>query len=213
MAGPETDDIRDDELRANLTDSQWKQCVTAWRETNRIGWGLSLREIAEKKGFIPAEKKDNGDAKKLPEIPGFEIEKEIARGAMGTVYRARQISLGRTLALKILNRRLAESRQYVRRFMQEARLAARLDHPNIVRVFLADEAPGICYLAMEYVDGRPLSAILQKGRRIGEERAFALISEIASALEITTKAVERLLARGRERLRDVLGRRENFFNS
>lgn len=184
MTGAVDDNIRDDELRAELTDSQWHQCVVAWRETNRIGWGLSLREIAERKGFVPRAANRPGELiPKFPDVPGFEIEAEIARGAMGVVYRAKQASLGRTLALKLLDERMAQSKQFVRRFMREARLAARLDHPNIVRVFLAGESQGICYLAMEYVEGRSLADILLEDAPIGEERAVGIIKEVASALE------------------------------
>jgi len=96
-------------------------------------------------------------------VAGFELIERIGRGGMGTVYRALQISLNRIVALKLLSAHLSGNARFLERFRREGRLAARLDHPNVVQVYDVGEANGIHYIAMEYVEGESL------GRRIARE--------------------------------------------
>ena len=86
-------------------------------------------------------------------LPGFEVLEVIGQGGMGAVYKARQAKLGRVVALKILPLELAAEPGFVERFTREARTLATLSHPNIVAVHDAGEAGGLCWLAMEYVEG------------------------------------------------------------
>ena len=90
------------------------------------------------------------NSSKALRIAGFHLLGEIARGGMGSVYRAYQVSIDRTVAVKLLAPKLAEDEAFVKRFLREARAAARLNHPNIVQAIDAGESEGCCYFAMEF---------------------------------------------------------------
>ncbi len=103
-------------------------------------------------------------------LGGYRLQTRIGRGGMGTVYRAHQLSLDREVALKILSTKLAKDPQFVARFMQEARAAARLNHPNVVQVHDAGSDSGTYFIAMEYLPGGALEdAILKRGPMLYQE--------------------------------------------
>src|SRR5829696_6771470 len=102
---------------------------------------------------------------------------------MGVVYRAEHEHLGRMVALKLLTPDLAESPGFRDRFLREARLAASLDHPNIVPVYDAGEVGGVLYLAMRYVAGTDLADVLQKEGRIDPLRTLAILEGVGAALD------------------------------
>src|SRR5260221_11688171 len=91
-------------------------------------------------------------------IGDFEVVGKLGQGGMGTVYRARQLSLNRLVALKILPGKLEADAEYVARFQREARVAANLAHANLVRVYTSGTATGCHYIAMELVEGETLAA-------------------------------------------------------
>ncbi len=116
-------------------------------------------------------------------IGAFHVRKKIGQGGMGMVYEAFDPALERKVALKILPPQMAGDAEWVARFMREARTAARLDHPGIARVFAADQTDdGICYIAMQYVEGNDLAAWLRRGQRLPIEVALKVTREIAVAL-------------------------------
>jgi len=115
-------------------------------------------------------------------IGGFQIKKLIGRGAMGEVYLAHQISMERDVALKILLSRVTKDKAAVGRFLKEVRLAAKLDHPNIVTAHEAGEDDGVYYLAMAYVKGEPLDLKLAYKGAMTEKDALELTHKIALAL-------------------------------
>jgi eukaryotic-like serine/threonine-protein kinase len=94
--------------------------------------------------------------------PDYDVEKELGRGGMAVVYQAREIDLDRTVALKVLPPELAPMAGVAERFKREARLAASLDHPNVIPVYRVGQAGGVLYMAMKYIDGRPLDALIQE---------------------------------------------------
>jgi len=113
----------------------------------------------------------------------FEILETVGRGAMGTVYRARQATMERLVAVKVLRKELVRDAAVIKRFQREARAVARLQHPNIVTVFLIGETPeGLPYIVMEYVDGESLSAICSREGTLAVGRALGITRQIASAL-------------------------------
>jgi len=99
-----------------------------------------------------------------PHFPQFEILECLGRGGMGVVYKARQKSLNRLVALKLLAPERAEDPLFAARFEKEARALAALNHPNIVTIYDHGQAGGFCYLLMEYVDGVSLRQLLSKER-------------------------------------------------
>jgi len=116
-------------------------------------------------------------------IEGYELLKKLGEGGMGAVYLARQKSMDRLVALKILRRNLARNQDFVGRFVREARLAGKLDHENLVRALDVGESGDYHYLAMEYVDGRNLSALLREKGVLPEKEALELVLQVARALE------------------------------
>ena len=101
-------------------------------------------------------------------IAGYEIEAVIARGGMGVVYRAHQVGLGRSVALKVIAADRAEDPSFRARFVREARLAASLDHPNVIPVFEAGDDGGELFIAMRLVDGCDLDRLID---RVGSARS------------------------------------------
>ena len=123
------------------------------------------------------------DARIGSELAGYRIEAPIGRGGMGVVYRAEQLRLGRKVALKLLAPELAENQGFRARFEHESRLAAVLDHPNIVPLFEAGEADGLLFISMRYVEGTDLRDLLSRAGRLDPERALAIAAQVASALD------------------------------
>jgi serine/threonine-protein kinase len=122
-----------------------------------------------------------GGRTERPRVGGFEVLSRIGRGGMGAVFKARQLSVNRVVALKILPRKLARNEHYLARFLREARSAARLSHPNVVQAISAGQADGYYYFAMEYVAGRNLRQLLDE-RRLAETEALTLIRHVTLAL-------------------------------
>ena len=119
----------------------------------------------------------------LPErIGGFEILGVLGRGGMGTVLKARQVSMDRVVALKILPQRLAADDAFVERFIREAHAAAKLRHPHIVQGYDAGLSDGYYYIAMEYVDGTGLDALLAREGVLAPDRALGILKQTCSAL-------------------------------
>ena len=116
-------------------------------------------------------------------LGGYELLGKIGQGAMGAVFKARQTSMDRVVALKVLPQRLAKDKEYVARFLREARSAARLNHVKVVKAFDAGEADGYYYLAMEFVDGPSLDDLLKMSGALSEQRALEITRDIAQALE------------------------------
>jgi CheY-like chemotaxis protein len=116
-------------------------------------------------------------------IAGYRIEERIGRGGMGVVYRAEHLNLQRRAAIKIIAPDLAESEGFRERFTREARIAAALQHPNIVTVYDAGEVDGLLYLAMQYIQGEDLAAILRADGRLRPYRAIDVCRQVASALD------------------------------
>lgn len=113
----------------------------------------------------------------------YEIEEEIGRGGMARVYRATDTSLRRTVALKVLAPQLAVDPEFAHRFEREAVTAANLRHPNIVGIYDVGEQDGVSYIAMEYVRGRSLHAIIEERGALGLGLAVGVVEAVASALD------------------------------
>ncbi|MCS6842044.1 MAG: tetratricopeptide repeat protein [Roseiflexus sp.] len=116
-------------------------------------------------------------------IGRFEILSELGRGGMAVVYKARQTSPNRIVALKVLPPELSLDRTYIARFRQEADSAAALEHPNIVPIYVVDEADGLHYIAMKFIDGRTLKEIIRERGTLPLDETIRIVEQVASALD------------------------------
>jgi serine/threonine protein kinase len=113
----------------------------------------------------------------------FEIVSVAGAGGMGIVYKARQRSLDRDVALKVIRDELASEPEYRRRFMREAKLAASVDHPHVVTVYDVGTEDDRLYLVMQWIDGIDLKEQLQESGRLPPKRAVAIGTQLAGALD------------------------------
>jgi serine/threonine-protein kinase len=128
-------------------------------------------------------KKTTKESKDVVEhIPGYKILGKLGAGAMAIVYKAKQLSLDRIVAIKILPSRFSENPDYVQRFYKEGKAAAKLNHNNIVAAYDVGEAGGYHYFVMEYVEGKTLYEDLSKGKVFSEKEAIDIITQVARAL-------------------------------
>ena len=114
---------------------------------------------------------------------GYEIEELAGRGGMGVVYRALDLDLDRTVALKLISAALSDNPVFRRRFQAECRIAASLDHPNVVTLYHAGEQDGLLYQAMRYIEGEDLRDAIVANGPLAPDRAVHVIAQIASALD------------------------------
>ena len=114
---------------------------------------------------------------------GYQIEELVGRGGMGVVYRATDLSLERPVALKLIAPELAENEHFRERFLREPRLAASLDHPNVIPIYEAGEHDGQLYLVMRYVEGSDLRTVLEREGKLSPERTLAILGQVAGALD------------------------------
>ncbi|MCP3820619.1 serine/threonine protein kinase [Streptomyces sp. A3M-1-3] len=117
------------------------------------------------------------------QIASYLVQGEIGRGGMAVVYRAKDLRLDRTVALKLLAPELARNDTFRKRFAHESRVAAAIDHPHIVPVFEAGETEGLLYIAMRYVAGQDLRALLDRTGPLPVAVAGRIAAQVASALD------------------------------
>jgi serine/threonine-protein kinase len=118
----------------------------------------------------------------VPLLPGYEVLEELGRGSMGVVYKARQVHADRVVALKVLREDLALDPRSVTRFRGEARAAARLDHPNIARVYDVGEHRGVPYYSMEFCPKGSLARRLARRGPLLPRQAAQLVRTLALAI-------------------------------
>jgi serine/threonine-protein kinase len=171
------------------TSEELKRCieeVEVRRKTNPV----LLLDLLLERGYITATQAHRlrntiREAKGIAtthQIPGYQILGKIGAGAMAVVYRARQLSLNRDVAIKVLPKRFTENKDYVERFYKEGQAAGKLNHPNIVQAVDVGEAGGYHYFVMEFVEGKTLYDDLAAGKVFGEQEALGIIIQVAEAL-------------------------------
>lgn len=143
----------------------------------------NLKNLAAELDALAGRTADSSEASDLPTLDGTDFEPfaELGRGGMGVVYAARQRSLDRTVAVKVLAPHLSDAPTFRARFADEAHLVAQLHHPNILDVYVAGSCNGCCYFAMEYVDGSTardhafasLDAVATFGITVADALAYA----------------------------------------
>ncbi len=122
-------------------------------------------------------------AEAVIDIPGYEIIGKIAEGGMGAVYKAKQTSMDRLVALKVLLSKYAAEADGRERFLREARAVAKLSHPNIVAGIDAGEANGVYFFVMEFLDGESVDKTLRRRTRLPSAEAAGIIRQIALGLD------------------------------
>ncbi|MGH9321153.1 MAG: serine/threonine-protein kinase, partial [Vicinamibacteria bacterium] len=115
-------------------------------------------------------------------LGSFEILSSLGTGAMGEVFRAKDLKLGREVAIKVLRPELAADAERLRRFEQEARAASALNHPNIVHIYDVGESDGTHYIAMELIEGSTLRLLLAEATPLEEERILHIGRQLADGL-------------------------------
>ncbi len=116
-------------------------------------------------------------------VGGYRIDERISRGGMGVVYRVTNVALGRIYALKVLAPELVEDEAFRERFKREMRIAASITHPNVVAIHYAGEQDGLLFFVMDYVVGTDLRELLKRSGAFDPQRAVALLTQLASALD------------------------------
>jgi len=124
-----------------------------------------------------------GDFPAGSQIASYQIEELIGRGGMAVVYRAVDVRLGRLVALKILAPELARDDAFRQRFIRESRSGAAVDHPNVIPVFEAGEADGVLFIAMRYVTGQDVRALIEQHGQLPTARTVSIVTQVASALD------------------------------
>lgn len=117
------------------------------------------------------------------QIPGYELLERLGQGSMGTVFKARQLSMNRLVAVKIMHPRLAADPLFLKRLTREAHLAARLSHNNVVQAIDVGSAGSLHYFVMELVEGRTIREDLDAGKVFPEREAVGIVLQVARALQ------------------------------
>jgi len=187
------------------SEEDMRRCFVALADIRKQGQSKSLAEVLVDLGVLsegqlravkaaiepraPAPEHAEMPTASVPESLGsYEILEELGAGAMGAVFKARHTTLDRIVALKVLPEHVAASPEFVGRFVREARVVAKLDHPNVVRAFDAGEADGRYFFAMEIVDGQSLGKILDERGKLPEEEALGIALQSAHGLDAAWRA-------------------------
>ncbi|MHC4661927.1 MAG: serine/threonine protein kinase [Planctomycetota bacterium] len=186
----------DDEFFGNttggiLSDAEMSRLRERQSELRRSGVTKSLYAISHEEGLLDGDTlglvADAATKLTINRIPRYDIQEKVGAGGMGTVYRAVQRSLKKTVAIKVLPPQLADNEQFVERFLREAKALAKLNHPNVVQVIDAGENDGIYFFVMEYVEGPTCASIVRSQGPLGEKRALNVIMQVVRALEHAAK--------------------------
>lgn len=170
------------------TDDELRRAIQELKERRKHD-PLMLQDLMIELGYVTANQaerlktsiKENKAA--AHQIPGYKVLGKLGAGAMAVVYKAKQLSLNRTVAIKVLPRRFTENPEYVQRFYKEGQAAGKLNHPNIVQAIDVGEAGGYHYFVMEYVEGKTIADDLVGGSVFAEHDAIEIIIQVCHALQ------------------------------
>ena len=175
-------------LEQGLVDQvELDECVEAQKAITERGEQTSLAGMLVARGYLTARQAQRiksrleGD-KPVRQIPGFQVIEKIGAGAMATVFKAKQLSLDRIVAIKVLPRHLSHNPEFVGRFYKEGQAAAKLNHNNIVQAIDVGEASGYHYFVMEYVEGESIHEQMASGKKYTEKEALEILLQVCQAL-------------------------------
>src|SRR4030042_844426 len=170
------------------TDAELRRSIEELQSRSKIN-PVILKDLMVDLGYItPHQAERLGKSIKetkvvAHQIPGYKILGKLGAGAMAVVYKALQLSLNRTVAIKVLPKRFSGNPEYVERFFKEGRAAGKLNHNNIVQAVDVGEAGGYHYFVMEYVEGKTLHDDLAAGKIFKEDEELDIIIQVAHALQ------------------------------
>jgi serine/threonine protein kinase len=176
------------------TREQVEEAIETRRRVSELGMRPpSVHELLYERGHLEEEqlehlRREERRFEGREQIAGYRLLERLGEGAMGSVYKARQLSLDRDVAIKVLSPALSQDEAYVERFLREAKAVARLNHTNIISGIDVGDAGGIKYLVMEYADGTTVAALLRRGGAMDEERALLIAQQMARALDHAHRA-------------------------
>jgi len=167
---------------------QVRECMSELARRASSEPGLTLADILVRRGYLSRTQRDIvreiAEKQLGPERIGrYELIEKIGEGGMGSVYKARDTSNGRIVALKVLPPNLAQDKTFMGRFQREALAVTRLEHPNIVRGLDVGSSDGAHYIAMEFVDGQDCDKLLARRERLPEKEAVRIALQVAKALQ------------------------------
>ena len=165
-----------------------KTQATQLYEMRRDDKSRGIEEIAVERGLLTQEQADRlrveTEETDVPRaIGGYRIIEKVGAGTMATVFKAKQLSLDRVVAMKVLNPELSAKPDYVERFEREARSVARLNHPNVISGIDRGIQDDIHYFVMEFASGTTVGRLLSRGGSMDESRVANIATQIARALE------------------------------
>ncbi|MBX3387510.1 MAG: serine/threonine protein kinase [Phycisphaeraceae bacterium] len=169
------------------TPEELQACMDLARSGSADGSAKSLTALLIENEFITRRQLDRirvqAEAERSgQQIPGYKILGKLGAGAMATVFKARQLSLDRLVAIKVLPRKYSENKQFIERFYAEGKAAAQLNHPHIVQAYDVGQAGEYHYFVMEFVDGRTVYDDIVKNKRYSERDALDVAIQVAEAL-------------------------------
>ncbi|MEK7865422.1 MAG: protein kinase [Planctomycetota bacterium] len=171
--------------------AQVNECILVQNEERKAGKDpRHVGQIMIERGYLTQEKVQEvlrlmSQERSVPalQITGYQILSKLGQGGMGAVYKAKQVSMDRLVALKLLPARLAQNKSYIDRFYQEARAAGRLNHENIVRAYDVGESSGLHFFSMEFIEGENVQSLLRKQKQLDEKLVLDIALQIARALD------------------------------
>jgi serine/threonine-protein kinase len=171
-----------------VTQTQLEEAMKVQRAAAKAGFRKRLGDILIKKGYLSQKQLDEILKSQKVEtgknrVGNYDIISKLGEGAMGAVYKARQLGMEREIALKILSPQLAKDTEFRERFVREARAVAKLNHPHIVAGIDVGSSNGVYYFAMEYVDGESLAQKMERSKgKLPEKEALDYGRQTALAL-------------------------------
>ncbi len=176
--------------RGLMTPDELEQCATDLkaRAATTAAAPTTLAELLVEREFLTRRQVERlkGDAeadKSSQQIPGYRIIRKLGAGAMATVFLAKQMSLDRLVAIKVLPKKFSQNQNFIERFLREGRAAAKLSHNNIVAAYEIGQAGEHHFFVMEYVDGDTVYDRIVARKRLPEREALEIIRQVASALQ------------------------------
>jgi len=173
--------------RGLMSPDELEQCSSQLR-TNGGGVSLTLADVLVEREFVTRKQLDRfrSDLEAVrtsQQIPGYRIIRKLGAGAMATVFLAKQLSLDRLVAIKVLPKKFSSNPNFIERFYKEGRAAAKLNHNNIVAAYDVSQAGEHHYFVMEYVDGDTVYDRIVARKRVPEREAIEIIRQVAAALQ------------------------------